>query len=68
MLMPLGLSQGKSQEILKCLLIHSHADMYVRTHVHCENRSLIQSLTLMRLGIKKCESELDIDQTFLFIE
>jgi len=25
-------------------------DRHVRTYVHCENRSLIQSLTLMRLA------------------
>ena len=28
MLMPLGLSQGKSQEVLKYLFIHSHIDAF----------------------------------------
>ena len=44
-----------------------HVRTYVRTHIHCENRPLIQSLTLMRSATMSHDRKEEYSNTSKFM-
>ena len=57
MLMPLGLSQGKSQEAFKYLFIHSHVDASGAVSGKKSSNICLYTAMLMPLGLSQGESQ-----------